>query len=398
MPDGPLGRPVTLDEELPAGLHLTTTPDGTGLLSWRGYRLGTRSEGQDPPPDDDPNMGLSSVRNYHETLETPSKPRGRYGLKGIPTTAQTTVRSAGELMQQEFGMRNLTFGTATVPDLDPELNRLINSRWGEVLRRFQQKVTRKLTALGLPTDMVIVSEVQEKRLLQTGRLVLHLHWLNVGRDDTYKDHAWAIGKEWWSQAWDDTLSDVTGTPIKAPAGTRVERVKHDAAGYLAKYMSKGGKLLVKITAPQPCRIKNQATGDKWVLGRVLEHDDPEHDPDCIGAVVEWDGESRWVGPGEFEVGEWSVDELPRQWWSTTKPLKDKVKDHSYRYHLGRRCDFKYLLEKLQQLKGVRVWGCELKDGDYTELMAIKFRSRIAANRGRDLARVLAVCDRCVRSD
>ena len=397
MPVGPLGRPVPLDEALPPGCHLTTTPDGSGLISFRGYSYGSRSEGQDPPQDDDPNMGLSNARNHHESLETLSKQRGRYGLKGITPNGQKTVRSAGELLQQEFGIGNLTFGTATVPDLGPELNHKINSRWGEGLRRFQQKIVRQLTKLGLPTDVVIVSEVQEERLLQTGRLVLHLHWLCVGRDDSYPKHQWAISTKWWSAAWDATLSEIAGVPIKASAGTTVQRVKHDAAGYLAKYMSKGGKLLTGITAANACRVKSDFTGGRWVLGTVLEHDKPEDDPDNVGAVVEIDGESRWVRCDEFEISTWSLDELPRQWWSTTKHIKESVRNHSYRYNLGRKCNFKAMLDALQQLRGVRVWGVYLPDPDYQDLVAIKFRSRIAAQRGRDLEKVLAVCDRFMRS-
>jgi hypothetical protein len=157
------------------------------------------------------------------------------------------VRNAAWWLQDFCGRRSLSFLTATLPD---EAIALMEARgtfsrdWSEIIRQFEQWVKRRLRTAGLLELIVGVTEVQEKRWQQSGKVGLHLHWVFQGR--TNQKSNWAIRPEQFAEAWLRIVSNVLGEKIKSKSATRVEQVKKSVENYLAKYMSKGGKVIGDI--------------------------------------------------------------------------------------------------------------------------------------------------------
>lgn len=210
-------------------------------------------------------LGLSTLRN----LSTPNKRPARNGLKGMPGQARKMVRNACYLLERDCGRQNLSFLTLTIPDMpNAEMNRL-HECWSRVVIAVRKKLTLRLenASIAIP-EVVVVSEIQEKRYERTGYPVLHLHCLFQGRNNRM---AWAISKTEVQQLWKETINNIVGGDADVSKATRIERVKKSAENYMGKYMSKG------VTA--------------------------------VRAIVE-DGYADW---------------LPHQWWGMTRTLSKRIR-------------------------------------------------------------------------
>lgn len=188
--------------------------------------LGTRSE---PGP-----LDLRDVPNSH-------KPPKRRGLKGITGYGKKMIKSVGALLEREKprGWR-VTFATLTLPVLSTDNRRKIAEAWPELVRRNIQWVSRQLGRAGLPDVQCLVTEIQPKRLAETGDAYLHLHCLWINK--RAKSGEWTIDPNDWRDWFTRQIELVTGvTP--GHINCDVKQVKGDATRYLAKYMSKGGALL-----------------------------------------------------------------------------------------------------------------------------------------------------------
>lgn len=170
-------------------------------------------------------------------LSPVKEPVRRYGLKGISRRAARTIRNAAHLMQESIGRENLTFATVTVPALPIEQMATLHKNWHKVVESYRLAITRRLKDEGVCEDIVIVSEVQEKRHEKTGIPVLHLHALFQGRRPFGK---WLISTE--------THDDITRAALERGAGSigvslksaaQFQQVHSSAGAYLGKYMSKG---------------------------------------------------------------------------------------------------------------------------------------------------------------
>lgn len=177
-------------------------------------------------------FGSSMVPNSHGD-------RAKRGRVGISTHGKKLVRNAALRLEREVGKNQLTFLTLTIPGIQQEGALNICRNWAEIVRVFQQRLKRMLQAKDLPGEMVGVTEVQEKRFKITNVPALHLHILFQGRHP-YK--AWALTPTEIRAAWKDVISPylpLTNGEFYWQAMENVQRVKHSAAGYLGKYMSKG---------------------------------------------------------------------------------------------------------------------------------------------------------------
>lgn len=190
-------------------------------------------------------LGLSLVRNF-DNLANPlvdkvaptPKTAKRYGLNGITRRGARTVRCSAHLLQKTFGKGRLTFATVTVPSLPMQQMRTIHEKWNVVVERYRLLIKRTLQKEGLPTHLLTVSEIQTKRHKKTGIPVLHLHSLWVGRSNGGK---WGVSVKAHDDAWRKAVGSVVsvvGVGFKSAAN--LQAVKSSAAGYLGKYMSKGG--------------------------------------------------------------------------------------------------------------------------------------------------------------
>jgi hypothetical protein len=187
-------------------------------------------------------MGLSMPVKSHKPPEAPET-RERRGQAFTPH-GRRSVRAGAFWLQQRWARQNLSFLTATIPSLPGYDLGTICTEWGEVVRRYKQELERELARQGIPGEVLLVTEIQEKRWRETGVIAPHLHIVFRGR--AHFKARWAIAKERARELWENVLSAVLGYRVQAPASTRIERVKKSVECYLAKYMSKGGKVIQEI--------------------------------------------------------------------------------------------------------------------------------------------------------
>lgn len=230
---------------------------------------------------DYPSHEKTLAERKERSERTPPK---RKGLNGITGRGSKMVRSSCYLLQGEFGKERLGFLTLTLPDNRDYLPILSQRKaWPELVRKFCQKLMRKLRKLGAPCYYIQVTEIQEKRSRATGLLIPHLHLVYVawdgksyqadGRKEFYLSHSWL--QEAWQSVLENSLKTweawIEGSSLDK-ARVSIETVKKNVEGYLGKYMTKGKKSLNKL-------IK--------------------------------DG--------------FSVSEIPCQWWGCNKDMREKVK-------------------------------------------------------------------------
>jgi hypothetical protein len=178
------------------------------------------------------------------------------------------LKSGGKLLQDSTRNYRLTFGTVTLPPLTPDQRKSVSEGWGKLLNRLMQFLGRCLGRQGLPRAVLAATEVQPGRLRETSEAYLHVHLVWPNHQNRRK--GWAVDPN-KVRAWLITyLEKHHGVEGVSYININTQQVKSNAAGYLAKYLSKG--------------------------------------QDEIQAVID-------------DVG---LEGLPGQWWSMTQLLKEWV--------------------------------------------------------------------------
>lgn len=179
-------------------------------------------------------LTLSNALNSHAQREPPAQ----RGLKGITSLGQQMLRSACYVMERDYGIHDLCFATLTVPNLPKGARFLLAQNWSELIRQFQQWVSRKLVAAGRPTKVCGCSEIQSSRLERSGEGYLHLHALWPSHSNA-ASRLWVVEweelRDWWERAL------VRFSCCELPYHPRVETapVRKSAERYMGKYLSKG---------------------------------------------------------------------------------------------------------------------------------------------------------------
>lgn len=194
-----------------------------------------------------------------------------YGRKGITAYGQKVVRSGAYLLQEKYGKERLSFLTLTVPRYGHEEECKIAGQWAYLTKSLLQALRRRLERAGLPKSVVLVTELQPKRLQGREPGCLHLHLVFVGRG---RGEGWAYSPREYREMWLGLLSGVLGRTVPDAPCENVQRVERDASQYLSKYMSKG-----------------------------------------VSSVADY-----------AEINGWAM--VPRQWWSATAPVKAAVKKYT----------------------------------------------------------------------
>lgn len=207
-------------------------------------------------------VDLSAPGNSH----TPA----RRGKKGITGYGANMVKAAGHLLQKLWPHHRKTLGTITLPAMSQEARREVVAAWGEIVRQLLQWQCRRLKKQGLPQAVVSVSEIQPKRLTESGEAVLHLHqlWLNVPAESGH----WSFCPNEIRSYVDRLLRRVAPSYEGGFVNVDTKPVEGTVAAYLAKYMSKG----------------------KQQIEEALE--------------------------------DWGEDNYPRTWWNMSKGIRDAVKE------------------------------------------------------------------------
>lgn len=203
----------------------------------------------------------------------------RYGLRGMTPQARKKVRSSAFLLQERYGKERLSFLTLTVPPLGGVASeRRLAARWHDAVRYLLRRLKTLLSLRKCPPYVVGVSEIQVARYVRSGQFPMHLHIVFVGRKR--KRGAWAVHYSEFRQAWGEILQGIVGHPIETRYLENVKEVEKDAGNYLGKYMSKSQNEIEKV----------MEDGNEWML--------------------------------------------PKQWWFSSKEMKDWLKSQTCR---GEKC-------------------------------------------------------------
>lgn len=266
----------------------------------------------DAPDGGAPPLNLSDAPNSHKPIG-PALPRG---LNGITSYGRSMVKSFGAMLNRHYPHHRITFGTVTFPALPPDSRGALVRLWPELNRQLQQYLTRRLEAAGQPPVVASVTEIQPKRLVNSGEGYLHLHilWLNKPA----KAGEWSIDpvdmREWLTAFLWRKLEGYQGGHVNV----NVKPVDGEVSRYMAKYMSKGSADLEEamkdwgwgICPPTWWNMTKPARD--WVKSAVFKGREPGElleqflqfgwntDPDDLFAFLrhiemEWEGMQLTVG-------------------------------------------------------------------------------------------------------
>lgn len=186
---------------------------------------------------------------FIESPKSSRKLRGNYGKHGITRFGRKFVRNACLLLERKYGKERLGFVTCTLPSLPRGVHSRLNAVWGEVVRRFYQKLRRQLKKISKPFIYTGVTEIQEKRYQDSGIPAPHLHFVYLCRDSKHSRY-WVYVCQ-IHRAWNEAVREGIGlcgyphtmSPVPGWGSVHCKRVSKSAAAYLGKYMSKGGTVL-----------------------------------------------------------------------------------------------------------------------------------------------------------
>lgn len=220
--------------------------------------------------------GMAILNRFIKSPKSSHRPK-RYGQQGITKNGKRVVKNCAVIMEKDYGVKRLGFVTCTMPSFDSYSISVVSANWGEVIRQFLQRVRRRLVKVGVPDDIIAVTEIQERRYQIYGDVCPHLHFLYVCRKRPHDKQFVISANElrlWWSDSINNVLSANQCSKFhysEFASSIDCQVVKKSASSYLGKYMSKGGEIVADIIA---------------------------------------DGKG---------------DQLPRQWWTATMALKKRYK-------------------------------------------------------------------------
>jgi hypothetical protein len=229
------------------------------LAAWTERHPDLAAEGGSP-------MGLSDASKLRNRSRRSFKTPIRRGFGGITRRAKRKVRSAATLLDENHGRGRLSFATLTLPVLSEREHLQVSKQWHYVSSRVREEIQREMVRAGLPSSEIVgVTEIQEKRYEKWGVVCLHLHLLFLGRES---GEFWVIGPDKLREIWERVLSSpkVLNRSISCPTGTRIEKLRTSAAKEMAKYLSKGVKIINLLIADG----KQEFIPSAWyLLGREL---------------------------------------------------------------------------------------------------------------------------------
>jgi hypothetical protein len=209
---------------------------------------------------------------------TEIREKGRYGLDGPPASALKKVKRSIQLM--DAYLPTYALWTASLPDEDYEDLR-VSGRWPVFQRELFESVTRLIRGAGVPALAIGVVELGARRSHRTGRPMPHIHMALAGWGARDATGQWLLRPA----VMDELIARAcrkAGLPdrYRAP-GSKIEERLKTLAGYLSKYMSKGGDIGLVDTSDgwealiphqwwnRSKELKELADGHTWRLPRAF---------------------------------------------------------------------------------------------------------------------------------
>jgi hypothetical protein len=197
---------------------------------------------------------------FIKSLKSSQLSRGAYGKHGITGLGKRCVKNTCILLESKFHRSQLGFATATLPFYSDALLHRINGAWGEIVRRFFQKIRRLFAKRGSKFIYVSVTEIQEKRFKRYSQPCPHLHFVYFARRNPQEGYVLQTSD--FVTAWRNTLGEVINIisndcmdALKSDCmdalnndkgSVKLESIRVSAASYLGKYMTKGCKVVVSM--------------------------------------------------------------------------------------------------------------------------------------------------------
>lgn len=179
-------------------------------------------------------LGLALASNSHRAKNPDDAPRG---TKGLTSYGRRLVRNSVEMLERAYGVTNISFVTLTLPKLEFEEYWNVSTNWAQIVRVYYQALGRLLGDKLLPRFYAGVTELQPKRTAEEGVPALHVHHVFVGRRRNEK--GWRVHPAQIREIWKRAVQRYLWNDYDWDQSEQVEAVRHTAAGYLSKYMSKG---------------------------------------------------------------------------------------------------------------------------------------------------------------
>lgn len=262
---------------------------------------------------DDPSIkGLSAVSKSHSPSYVHlSAPRPLRGKKGISTKQKRAVRQSCHVLENRAPVNHYVFATATIPSgLNLFELKTLCVGWADIRKAFKQSLQKYLEKLNLPSDFIIITEIQEKRYLKEGRVYPHLHVVfnYSGQYFLLKNF-----QKWIDEIWSRILSNKLNRKIETPYACNVQQVKKSLANELSKYLSKGGKIVDRI-------IKDGRSESLPNFQAIISTDLRK---ECEKNILKFEGEAISLFEDNFELlkeaGFVSGKRIYVQIWDETSP-------------------------------------------------------------------------------
>lgn len=218
---------------------------------------------QRPTAERAPNL-VSTQQSSQPTPHGEGRKSRKYGLKGITRFGSKMVRSGAYILQRDYGRRDLTFLTITVPALSRDERVAIAQRWGELMRQTIQYLSRQLRRSGQQELIVSVTELQSARLHRYGQAYLHAHLVFPARVKGSRSWAVPVGdfRTWWKSA----IERVIGRELDLLPRVEAKTIRKSAEGYLGKYMTKGSESMQGIVDDLG---EDSVPGQQWNMSGPL---------------------------------------------------------------------------------------------------------------------------------
>lgn len=170
-----------------------------------------------------------------------------YGKNGITKYGRRVLENTALLLERKYGRKCLGFGTTTLPDMAVGTLKYLLANWGEVVRRFFQKLTRITAKVNCPFIYVGCTEIQPRRFGRTRLPVPHLHFVYISRFDISNGYLLSADEDYaaWNEAVNEVLAKGGFLPLMGEYGhvgsLHLTAVRKSASAYIGKYISKGAK-------------------------------------------------------------------------------------------------------------------------------------------------------------
>jgi hypothetical protein len=168
-----------------------------------------------------------------QTPEVRKTPPARHGTKGLTRNGARQIQRAGRVLNDDMG--KLSFWTVTLPD--NTIRELVTrDLWPEFQSRIRDLLVRALKDRGLPPRVVGVVELHPSRSMRERLPLPHLHVIFHGSRRRW--HGWLLEPADLDRIIRDAVRYVGLPAPDVRSAGNVQPVQKNAAGYLAKYMTK----------------------------------------------------------------------------------------------------------------------------------------------------------------